>query len=311
VAVYKRGKVWWYKFNWKGQSIRKSTKQNNKRAALQIEAARKTELAKGEAGLEDRKQVPTLEEFSSRFEEYITIRCADKPATVSFYKSKIARLLTSELKKTRLSSIDEASIDIYTQVRRKQQSRRKSMLSAASVNRELATLRRVLRLAHDWKLIQRVPRIRLLRGEKPREFVLSPQTELIDLASCPDQLRDVSILLLDTGLRMGEALKLRWEDIVLVPAHGAAYGYLTVRAGNAKNSKCRNVPLSARVRTLLFGFQPKESGLVLQRANGRSLSQNLAERTASSCPRDIKTTARIRSPFPPAYFRHTVGRIRS
>jgi integrase len=270
VAVYKRGKVWWYKFNWKGESIRKSTKQNNKRVAAQMEAARKTELAKGEVGLEDRKQVPTFAEFSSRFEEYITTRCADKPATISFYKSKIARLLSSELRKTRLDRIDEAAIDTYTQVRRRQQSRRKSVLGVASVNRELATLRRVLRLAHDWKLIQRVPRIRLLRGEKSREFVLSPQAELIYLSSCPDQLRDVSILLLDTGLRMGEALKLCWENIILVPAHGAAYGYLTVRAGNAKNSKCRNVPLSARVRTLLLGLQPKTSGLVLQRANGKS-----------------------------------------
>ena len=45
MAVYKRGGVWWYKFNWNGRTIRASTKVTNKRTAEQIEAARKTELA--------------------------------------------------------------------------------------------------------------------------------------------------------------------------------------------------------------------------------------------------------------------------
>jgi hypothetical protein len=125
MAVYKRGKVWWYKFTWNGEPIRESTKQTNKRVAEQVEAARKTQLAKGEVGIEDRKQVPTLAEFSPRFEEYIETRCADKPATVSFYKRKVARLLASELRTMRLSSIEEAAVEAYAQVRRKQQSKRK------------------------------------------------------------------------------------------------------------------------------------------------------------------------------------------
>ena len=37
MAVYRRGKIWWYKFNWNGESVRESTKQTNKRVAEQIE----------------------------------------------------------------------------------------------------------------------------------------------------------------------------------------------------------------------------------------------------------------------------------
>jgi hypothetical protein len=33
MAVYKRGRVWWYKFTWDGTPIRESTKQTNKRVA--------------------------------------------------------------------------------------------------------------------------------------------------------------------------------------------------------------------------------------------------------------------------------------
>jgi hypothetical protein len=42
MAVYKRGKVWWFKFTFNGEQCRESTKQTNKRVAEQIEAARKT-----------------------------------------------------------------------------------------------------------------------------------------------------------------------------------------------------------------------------------------------------------------------------
>ena len=66
MAVYKRGKIWWYKFNWNGETVRESTKQTNKRVAEQMEAAHKTSLAKGEVGIRDRKPVPTVAEFSER-----------------------------------------------------------------------------------------------------------------------------------------------------------------------------------------------------------------------------------------------------
>jgi hypothetical protein len=28
-TLYKRGKIWWYKFTWNGEAIRESTKQTN------------------------------------------------------------------------------------------------------------------------------------------------------------------------------------------------------------------------------------------------------------------------------------------
>jgi len=68
MGVYKRGDTYWYRFNWNGERIRESTKQGNKRVVEQIEAARKTSLAKGEVGLRDRTPVPTLNEFKQRFE---------------------------------------------------------------------------------------------------------------------------------------------------------------------------------------------------------------------------------------------------
>src|SRR5215831_1850106 len=63
MAIYKRGKVYWYKFRWYGKLIRESTKQGSDKVARQMEAAHRTSLAKGEVGIREKKPVPTLREF--------------------------------------------------------------------------------------------------------------------------------------------------------------------------------------------------------------------------------------------------------
>ena len=155
----------------------------------------------------------------------------------------------------RLDRIDEALIEKFVQFRRKQvahpkRKKGRKPVSPATVNRALAALRRALRLAQEWNLIDRVPRIRLLPGERNREFVLSKVDEPIFLAACPPLLKDVAILLLDTGLRVGEALKLEWRDVHLDPINGARFGFLRVRQGKSKNAK-RVISLTQRVVRML------------------------------------------------------------
>jgi integrase len=251
MAVFRRGKIWWYKFNWNGKTIRESTKQTNKRTAEQIEAAKRTALAKGEVGIKKKPPSPTLAEFAPRFTAAIETLCAEKPATIDFYKRMMRRLLADrKLSGARLEAVDEAVIDAYKQVRSRQQSRFKRTLSVASVNRELATLRRLLRLAQEWKVLDRVPRIRLLRGERNREFVLSHRLERAYLATTPQPLRDVAILMLETAVRPGEAVKLRWSDVYLQPALHAELGYIAIRGGKSRNAK-RNLSLTARAAEML------------------------------------------------------------
>src|SRR5215472_9712259 len=46
MAIYKRGKIYWYKFRWNGNLVRESTKQGNDKVARQMEAAHRTQLAR-------------------------------------------------------------------------------------------------------------------------------------------------------------------------------------------------------------------------------------------------------------------------
>ncbi len=198
---------------------------------------------------------PTLKEFSQRFIDAVEVRCAAKPRTVEFYAQQMTRLLEFEpLANARLDAIDESLIESFVQARRLAASRAganrkvprpvadEKPVSPATVNRALACLRRLLRLAQEWRVIDRLPRIRLLQGERNREFILSHAQEQTYLNEAPQPLRDIAMLDVDTGLRLGEALALEWADVHLQPAHGAKFGYLHIQDGKSKYAR-RNVPL--------------------------------------------------------------------
>jgi len=67
MSVYKRGNLWWYKFQFQGRSIRKPTKFTNRTAALRAEAKHKADLLDRRAGLSQKKIAPKFEEYVKAF----------------------------------------------------------------------------------------------------------------------------------------------------------------------------------------------------------------------------------------------------
>jgi site-specific recombinase XerD len=107
-------------------------------------------------GIEERKAAPMFADIAKRFIAHVEARHENKPQTIQFYAAKLSRLLEyPPIAGARLDRIDEGVIEGYVVARR-------ASVGPATVNRELATLRRMLWLAHEWREIQRVPHIRLL-----------------------------------------------------------------------------------------------------------------------------------------------------
>jgi integrase len=258
MAIYKRGDTYWYEFRFNGARIQESAQTGNKDVARTIEAAHRVRLAKGEAGIEEKAPAKTFKEFAPDFLKAIETQCKDKPATVKFYKERMRRLLDfPELVKCRLDKIDEELIEKLKNQRTRQVSRLGRSLSVASINRELATLRRLLRLAQEWKLIDRLPRIRLFRGEVNREFVLSYPQEKLYLAAAPGPLADVAMLMLDTGCRPSEASGLEWRNVRLDPAAGSKFGHIHIAVGGKSKYATRNLSLTERVGAMLLEARRK------------------------------------------------------
>jgi integrase len=120
-------------------------------------------------------------------------------------------------------------------------------LSPKSINNHLTVLRRGLALAVEWGKLPTVTTIRWLRvPEQPFDFLdFEEAGRLVDAADSP-LWRTMIVVGLWTGLRQGELLALRWEDVDLVG------GRLLVRRGvvdgivgtpkNGRSSRGRGAP---------------------------------------------------------------------
>jgi hypothetical protein len=174
MGVYKRGKVWWYRFTWRAEAIRESTKQPNKRVAEQIEAAHKTSLAKGEVGIRDRKAAATIRQFAKTdFLPFCRSTFAAKTKTLGYYENGAARLLE-------FSPVADESLDTITGEKIAGYARRRQDMgmTVSTVNRELQVLRRMFALAVEWGKVERVlPRVRMIPGEAHRERVINVNEE--------------------------------------------------------------------------------------------------------------------------------------
>jgi integrase len=125
--------------------------------------------------------------------------------------------------------------------------RQRDGLQISSVNSCLRALRRVLRLAVEWSVLEASPKVKFLAGEHRRERVISSKEEALYLAAALPLLQDVSTILFDTGMRPDECHSLQWENINW---NGGRNGVLLIAKGKTKSAR-RVLPMSPRVRTVL------------------------------------------------------------
>jgi integrase len=284
---------WWYKFAWRGETIRESTKQANKRTAEQMEAARKTQLAKGEVGLKERKKSPTLKAFlQTSFLPYYETTKREEPNTVNFYRSRILTLLKdSELPAKTLEQITSGDIVSYIERRRRMAAR----LSVATINRELATLKRAFRLAGEWDVLAtKPPKISLLDGEQGREHVLTVEQESAYLDAATPLLRTFATIMLDCGLRPDEVYRLQWEQ-------NYRNERILVHTGKTKAAR-RSIPVTPRVAALLEMQRTASDGLWIFSAPTKTghIDQSSVKKQHKRAVKESKVT-----PFVPYDLRHT------
>lgn len=121
-------------------------------------------------------------------------------------------------------------------------------LSPSTVNRRVAALSKMLRIALDNEVIDKLPRIRWNKVEKTRFRFLDEREERILLnywkAENLIHVHDLTILLIDTGARCySEMIPARWD------AFGP--GFKTVTFWHTKTNRPRTVPLTSRSQKIV------------------------------------------------------------
>ena len=239
MSIYKRGKVYWYKFMWNGELIRESTKQGNDKKARNMESAHRTALANGLVGIREKKPAPSLADFLRiDFLPFVETKHALKPGTAEYY--------TDGAKMIRKCDWASLPLDKISDQHAQHLAAKFSKLSASRVNCGLRTLRRALNLAFEWGKLEKPVKIKLAQGERQRDRVLTPEEWERYIAHCPQPWRDVAMLVRGTGMRPGEAFALRWENIHL----NDTGGIVQVTDGKTKAAR-RLLPMVPAVYAVL------------------------------------------------------------
>lgn len=242
MSIFKRGRIYWYKFMWNGEMFRESTRQSNQNTARQMEGAHRASLAKGEVGIREKKIPPTLADFiSQRFEPWAEASTSAK-TWLDYYRPGIRTIQTYKpLANLHLNEITgETAADFAAW-------RQSAGLQVSSVNSSLQVLRRVMRLAAQWGEIQVAPSIKMLPGERHREHVVKFEEEARYLVAALEPLGSVAAILIDTGMRPDECYRLRWESVTWTNGRNG-----TILVTHGKTAAARRVlPLTVRARNIL------------------------------------------------------------
>lgn len=249
--------------------IRKDSPIQTKRGAEQYEQQVRAALLNGTYRKEEPKEVPTFAEFAKEFVSTYAVT-NNKKTEVESKRRTLKNHLVPAFGKLRLDEIGPREIERF-------KSRKLAdALSRKSVNNFLTILHKALVVAVEWGVIKAAPKVKWLRVPKqPFDFLsFDDAVRLVTAAAEEPEWATMITVGLKTGLRQGELLALRWEDVDLVA------GRLVVNQNFAggevttpKNGRTREIPLGDGVLAALKAHRHRRGELVFCGASGAMLTK--------------------------------------
>jgi integrase len=251
MAARKRGKVWYYDFMIKGIRYREAVPEaRNKAQAEQAEAKARLDVYQGKYGK------PTGTDSLAEFAKKVYLPWAKD--NKRSWRSDVSRVeaIIQYFGKKSFREVSPILVERFKRDRGLSETVRGSKRSPASVNRELECLSRIFNMAIDNGYAETNPcqKVKKLRMDNRRSRYLSPDEESSLMATLDEwrtHLRPIIVLALNTGMRRGEILGLKWSCV--------DFQRSIIYVGNTKTGRDREVPMNAAVRQELFELHNSSS----------------------------------------------------
>jgi integrase len=240
MGIYLRGKTWWISYFVGGRQRFESSRSTKKRDARQLLDVRKGAAREGRLRL-TKSNAPRFDEYARSF--LLTVQ---HPNTKKRYRSSV-RNLAACFGNVKLSDITADVIEDFKERRLSQGVR------TATINRDLAVLHRMMKLAERKMFVSDSP-FRDVdfyeeRKQRRRPHILTFEEEDRLLAAAMPHIRALTVLILETGMRSRrEALSLLWSDVDFV------HDLIRVRESKTRAGE-RTIPISDRCKIELLRWR--------------------------------------------------------
>lgn len=240
----KKGK-WYIDFQRNYKRIRRVV-GDSKRQAEDVAASIKADIVRERYGFPGHQQNVHFEDFTKEF--------------LSIYSKPNKRSWRSD--ESSINNLDrffqgKLLVEISPEFIEKYKAKRKNEVSEASTNRELALLKTMLNKAVEWGKLKSNPaaKVKKFKEHGGRERIMSTDEmkRLVDAAA--DHLKPILVIALNTGMRRGEILNLRWEDVDF------ARNFILV--ADSKNGRSRKVPMNGLVAETLKNLKKEDTSLFI------------------------------------------------
>jgi integrase len=203
--VFKRGNIWWIAYCVEGEEIRESSGSPEKRVAEAFLKQRLTEKAASKAGIApfSGPQRTTLAELLDRLLDDYRMRERKSLATTHYHLQPVRRLLEG------CTAIEVNGPKIKWYIARRLEEGAKN----ATINRELAAIRRAFHLGKAAGQVREVPPFPSLSENNVRRGFFEWQDAETIIRFLPDYLKDLAWFTFYTGWRRGEVTALQWDMV--------------------------------------------------------------------------------------------------
>jgi integrase len=238
MAIYQRGKSFYYDFVHKGQRYAGCIGKVSRTTAKEEEHRKMTEVIEKRLNPAKARKSPRFEAFAKDYLEWS--KANKKPRSYERDGTSLVALRSFFTGKN-LSDISPWLIEKY------KKERKDKGKSNQTVNLEVACLKAMFSKAIIWgKAVENpVKQVKMLKVNNTRVRFLDDEEEARLLAECKEHLHALVVTALHTAFRRNELLSLRPEDVDF------ARGLVSVRAGYAKNGEGRSVPMTDTLREVL------------------------------------------------------------
>jgi len=235
-SIYQRGAVYWIKYYRNGVAIRESSESEKESVAKQLLRQREGDIARGVPVTPQTNRCKIDELFQDVLNDYKVNGKRSMDNVVGYVDNHLLPFFRG----WKAAAITTADVRKYVLRRQGAQA------ANATINRELAALKRAFSLGIDAGKVTGRPKITMLKEAPPRRGFFEREQFQTVRSRLPEALQPVVTFLYITGWRVdSEVLPLTWRQVDLEA------GTVRLDPGTTKNDEGRVFPMIPELRSVL------------------------------------------------------------